>query len=138
MLHFLLCISNSKAWVDLRMNGFGGSISDEPFSSKHMDLIIETTINRDVKVRVGPMQGGYSIDSNATNMFVKTTHLMAKLRAALKRKRLLTSSNHKDTSLSSINHQTTTIQPLVAILQNVLNPFSDIPAMHIEKWRSDK
>ena len=128
-----LCISNSKAWEDLRMDGFGGIISGEPFSSKHGDLIIETTINRDVKVRGGPMQGRYSIDSNATNTFVTTTHLMAKLRAALKQKlHLLTSSKHKEMSLSSIQFHEPTIQQLVTTLQNFLNQFSDIPAMHMK------
>ena len=115
------------------MNGFSGSISGEPFSLKHGDLIIETTINRDVKERGGPIQGGYSIDSNATNMFVKTTHLMAKLRTALKRKlHLLTSSKHNETSLSSIKHHEITIEQLVTTLQNFLDPFSDILAMHMK------
>ena len=87
--------SNPKAWEDLKANGFGGSISGEPFSTKHDDLIIETTVNRDAKVRGGPMQGGYSTDLNATNTFIKTTHLMAKLRSALKKKlNLLTSAKH--------------------------------------------
>ena len=34
------CISISKAWEDLAMNGFGGNISGEPFSSKHGDLLL--------------------------------------------------------------------------------------------------
>ena len=78
--------SNPKIWQDLKTNGFGGSVTGEPFSTKHGDLIIETTVNRDVKVRGGPMQGGYGTDVDAMNTFVKTTHLMAKLRSALKKK----------------------------------------------------
>ena len=30
--HVTLCISDSKVWEDLRMNGFCGNISGEPFS----------------------------------------------------------------------------------------------------------
>ena len=105
-----LCESNPNAWQDLKDNGFGGSVTGEPFSTKHGDLIIETTVNRDVKVRGGPMQGGYSTNLNATNTFIKTTHLMAKLRSALKKKlHLLTSSKHKETSKSSIKRHETTI-----------------------------
>ena len=49
---------STKVWQELIANGFGGSLSGQKFSSKHGDLIIVTTINREVKVRGGPMQGG--------------------------------------------------------------------------------
>ena len=71
------------AWDDLVQNGFGGSMSGKPFSTIHGDLITEITINREVKVRGGPMQGGYSTSEQTTDTFIKTSHIMAKLRATL-------------------------------------------------------
>ena len=71
-------------------------MSSEPFSTIHGDLITETTINREVKVRGGPKQGGYSTNEQTTDTFIKTSHIMAKLRATLKeRLDILTSSTHK-------------------------------------------
>ena len=51
----------------------------------------------DLKVRRGPMQGGYSTNLSAMNKFMKNTHILAKLRAAMKKKlRALTSSVHQE------------------------------------------
>ena len=63
---------------------FGGSLTGDKFSTKHADLITETTVDWEVKVRGGPMQGGYSTDLDAMNIFVKNTHFIAKLRSVLK------------------------------------------------------
>ena len=46
--------------------------------------ITETTINHEVKVRGGPMQGGYSTNEQTTDNFIKTSHIMTKLRATMK------------------------------------------------------
>ena len=70
----------------MKQNGFGGSTTGDPFSTKHGDLIIETTINRDVKVRGRPMQGGYSTSLPASDAFIKNTHLIAKLCSPLNQK----------------------------------------------------
>ena len=43
-------------------------MSEEPFSNIHGDLIAETTSNREVKVRGGPMRGGYSTSEKTTYM----------------------------------------------------------------------
>ena len=43
-------ISGKSIWKDLMENGFGGSLTGDKFSTKHGDLIIETTVNREVKV----------------------------------------------------------------------------------------
>ena len=80
-----LYVKNPKAWDELLNHGFGGSLSGQPFSTEHGDLIIEMTVNKEVKVLGGPMQGGYSTDLKSMNRFVKNTHYMAKLRAALKK-----------------------------------------------------
>ena len=42
-------------------------------------------VNREVKVRGGPMQDRFSKDLNAMNIFVKKNHLLAKLRSVLKK-----------------------------------------------------
>ena len=64
-------ISNTSVWKDLRENGSGGSITGDKFSAKHGDLIIEMTVNREVKVRGRPMQSGYSTDLDARNICEK-------------------------------------------------------------------
>ena len=61
-----LYVKNPKAWDELLNHGFGGSLSGQPFSTEHGDLIIEMTVNKEVKVRGGPMQGGYSTDFDYT------------------------------------------------------------------------
>ena len=99
--------TNPKAWKELSDNGFGGSLSGEPFSTIHGDLIIETTINREVKVKGGPMPGGYSTSKSTTDAFIKTSHIMAKIRAAIKKRlHILASSVHKEcTSGAKNNHE---------------------------------
>jgi hypothetical protein len=77
-------MNQKDAWDDLVQSGFGGSISGEPFSTINGDLITEITINREVKVRGRPIQGGYSTSEQTTDTFIKTSHIMAKLRATLK------------------------------------------------------
>ena len=57
------------SWEDLVQNSFGGSLSGEPFSTIHRDLITETTINHEVKVRRGPMQSGYSTNVHDNRHF---------------------------------------------------------------------
>ena len=47
-------IHQKAAWDDLLKDGFGGSLSGQPFSTIHGDFITET-INREVEVRGGPM-----------------------------------------------------------------------------------
>ena len=124
---------NQGAWRELTLNGFGGSLSGQPFSTKHGDLIIERTINREVKVRGGPMQGGYSTSLSAMNKFVKNTHHLAKLRAALRRKlNVLTSSKHKETTSSGKRIHENTITQMVRQLRRYLNPFDDGPVRNFK------
>ena len=42
-------------------------------------------VNREVKVRGGPMQDRFSKDLNVMKIFVKKNHLLAKLRSVLKK-----------------------------------------------------
>ncbi len=74
-------------------------MSGGPFSTIHGDLITETTINREVKVRGGPMQGGFSTDVKTVDTFMKTSHIVADLRGKLKeRLNVRSSSSHKETT----------------------------------------
>ena len=90
-------ISNTTSiWKDLKENCFVGSLTGGKFSIRYGDLMIETTVNREFKVRGGLMQGGYSTDLEAMNIFVKNSHLLAKLRSVLKEHiRLFTSSKDR-------------------------------------------
>ena len=117
-------ISNTSIWKDLKENDFGGSLSGDKFSTRHGDLIIEMTVNREVKVRVRPVQGGYSTDFDAMNM---------KLRSVLKERiRLLTFLKHKETTLGARKKHETMIKRLVTKLEEVLDPFSSGPAKYIK------
>lgn len=79
----------------------GASLTVKNFSTIPGDLITEMTVKRDVKIRGGPMRGGYSTSLEATDDFVLNTHLLAKLRASLKQKmNLKTPSLHKENSPS--------------------------------------
>ena len=96
-----LHLENPGGWEELVKEDFGGSLSGQPFSAEHGDLIIETTINRETKVHYELTQGGHSRNLSAMKEFVKKTHLLIKLRAAVKNKlRVLTSSKHKETMFS--------------------------------------
>lgn len=75
---------NPSAWQELLDKSCSGSLSGEPFSTEHGDHITETTINREVKVRGGPMRVRYSTDFKAHSNFDKTSHLRARVRSAMK------------------------------------------------------
>ena len=116
-------------WDELLKNGFGGSITGKPFSTEHGDYMIETTINREVKVRGGPMQGGYSTDLTSMNRYVQNTNHLAKLRSAIKKKlNTLTSSVHKEETPSGIRIHKQIIDKMVLQLDRYTNPFDDQPA----------
>lgn len=46
-------------------NAYGGSRTEQNFLNIHGDLITETTINREVNVRGGPMRDGFSTSERA-------------------------------------------------------------------------
>ena len=78
------------------------------------------------------MQGGYSTDLDAMNIFVKNSHLLAKLRSVLKERiHLLTSSKHKETILGARKKHENMIKRLVTKLGEVIGPFSSGPAKNI-------
>ena len=124
---------STKVWQELIANGFGGSLSGQKFSSKHGDLIIETTINREVKVRGGPMQGGFSTNTDAVDTFIKTSHVIAKLRFIMNKKLgPLSSATHKETTPGAKKTHEKTIKRMVSGLDNILDPFAPGPARHMK------
>ena len=63
------------------------------------DLVVAVTVNREVKVRGGPMRGGYSTSVEAVDDSILNTHAFEKLRRVLKnRVNGKTSTNHKEFS----------------------------------------
>ena len=90
---------NPAAYEQLKQYGMGASLSGRKFSTIPGDLVTEVTVNREVKVRGGPMRGGYSTSGETVDDFVLNTHSIAKLRRALKNKmNMKTSSQHKEFS----------------------------------------
>ena len=74
-------------------------MSGEPFSTIPGDLITEVSINREVKVRSGPVMSGYSTSDKTDDAFIKTSHVMAKIRSKLMEQvNLLSSWVHKELS----------------------------------------
>ena len=88
---------NRSACKNLQACGIGASLSSKYFSAIPADLVTEVTINREGKVREGPMRGGYSASFDAENDFVLNSHILAELQKELKCKmRLKTASTHKE------------------------------------------
>ena len=129
-------ILNGNVWEDLKSNGFGGSLTGDKFSTVHGDLITETTINREVKVRGGPMQGGYSTSLKTTDAFIKTNHLMAKIRRKVKdRLKILTTSVHKELSPGARRQHDQVVINLTNKVNTYFDPFLDGPARHFKTGR---
>ena len=67
------------------------------------------------------------------NKFVKNTHLLAKLKAAMKKKlKVLTLSKHKETTLSGKRLHELTIVLMVQQLERYLNLFDEQPARNFK------
>ena len=79
------------------------------------------------------MQGGYSTSEQTTDTFIKTSHIMAKLRASLKeRLDILTSSTHKETNIGARRQHDNMVRGLVIQLDNYFNPFLIGSAHHMK------
>eukprot|EP00795_Rhopilema_esculentum_P008010 gene8010-13918_t len=125
--------NHATIWQDLLENEYGGSVSGESFSTMHGDLITETTINREVTARGGPMQGGLSTDITAVDTFMKTSHFIANLRMKLKeRLRVFTTSSHKETSVGARKKHEIMIQSLINKLDSYFDHFLAGPARHFK------
>ena len=114
-------------------DGFGGSMGGEQFSTIYGDLITKATINREVKVRGGPMRGGYSTSVRATDNFIKMSHMMAAIRRKLKEKLwYVTSSAHTKISAGSTSKYDNTVRDRTNQLQELFDLFLEAPARHFE------
>ena len=81
----------------------------------------------------GPMQGGYSTNLSAINKFVKSTYLLTKLMATMKKKlRVPISSKHKETTLSGKRLHELTIVSMIQQLERYLNPFDKQPVRNFK------
>ena len=114
--------NNASAYEQLKTYGMGASLSGKKFSTIPGDLVTEVTVNREVKVRGGPMRGGYSTSGEAVDDFVLNTHSIAKLRRALKNKMNIKTSNaHKEFSHGQIKLHEQQITCLISNIQT--DPF---------------
>ena len=127
----MLKSTNPSAWRELQTHGFGGSISGEPFSTVHGDYITETTINREVKVRGGPMQGGYSTSQKAID-FHKDKSYCRQSPYSSKGEVAGTSSTHKETTSGARKVHENTVSRLVEQMEKYLDPFADGPARNFK------
>ena len=90
-----LKLQNHPAFVDMQINGFGGSISGDDFSSIHGDLQTEL-FNKETEGNSGPFRVGFSTNYGTVNTWVNTIHIHSKIRMALqKHLHIKTSSKHK-------------------------------------------
>ncbi len=84
-----LCLNNLKqtmhpAFTDLKEREMGASISDQPFSSIHGDLVTEL-FNKETKGTSGPFRSGFSTNIETVNTWVNTIHIHEMLRVALRK-----------------------------------------------------
>ena len=88
--------SNNKAYQGLSERGYGANYSGEKFATVHGDFVTEYFI-RETKGTASPFRSGYSTNVDTTNKWVKTVHIHAKLRLAMRDKlNIKTTSTHKE------------------------------------------
>ena len=88
--------NNSPAISHLKEESFGGSLSGQPFSAMHGDLVIEI-FNGQTKRQAGPYASGFSTNIDTVNKWVNTANIHAQIRAVFSEKlQLTTSSQHKE------------------------------------------
>ena len=83
---------NHPAIQNLKENGFEGSISGDPFSSIHDDLITEL-FNKETKGTRGPMRAGFSTNHKAVNEWIATIHIHGRVREEFKKLLVLKTSS---------------------------------------------
>ena len=79
------------------------------------------------------MQGEYSTNIQATDTFVKTAYIMARIRATMNQKlNLFTLGKHKETTAASRMQHESTIKRLVEELDSLLDSFADGQARNMK------
>ena len=75
---------------------FGGSVSGQPLSAIHGDLVTEI-FNGQTKRQAGPHASGFSTNIDPVNHWVNTAHIHAQMRAVFSEKLRKTSiSQHRE------------------------------------------
>ena len=123
---------NDRAFTDLKLRGFGGSLSGAKFSNIHGDMITEV-FNGETKRNAGPFRAGFRTSPSNTNTWIKTTHIHAKLQLALREKiNISTSSVHKEQTPSGKKMHVAHVNALKDKLTSYqIDPFADGPARHL-------
>ena len=73
-------MKNLSAYKNLQTCGIGASLSSQKFCTIPGDLVLKVTINREMKVRGGPVRREYSSSFDIENDFVLNSDTIAKLR----------------------------------------------------------
>ena len=123
---------NDRAFTDLKLRGFGGSLFGAKFSNIHGDMITEV-FNGETKRKAGPFRPGFSTSPSNTSTWIKTTHIHAKLQLALREKiNISTSSVHKEQTPSGKKMHVAHVNALKYKLTSYqIDPFADGPARHL-------
>ena len=115
----------------ITLQGIGGSLLGDKFSSIHGDLITEV-FNGKTKRQAGPHRSGFSTNVDAVNTWIKTTHIHAKLRNKFNDTRIPTDSDHKETTQSEMKRHSQHVKNLKNQLKKYnTNPFGDGPAKQL-------
>ena len=96
IIRALYSIAKPQAFSDSKILVLGASLSRNKFFAIPGDLVNEETINREVIVRGGPMNGGYSTSIDAEDDFILNSHILVKVKKEFKNKmNFKTDSNFK-------------------------------------------
>ena len=86
IIRALYSIAKPQAFADSKTLVLGASLSRNNFFAIPGDLVNEETIIREVIVRGGPMNGGYSTSIDTEDDFILNSHILVKLKKEFKNK----------------------------------------------------
>eukprot|EP00795_Rhopilema_esculentum_P015673 gene15673-6963_t len=114
------------------LKGYGANYLGRKFATVHGVLVTEY-FNRETKRTAGPFSSGYSTNIDTTNKWVKTVHIHAKLRLAMRDKlNINTTSTHKELTDSRKTRHSINVDNLKKKLYSYnTDPFSKVPAKAI-------
>ena len=74
--------TNTNAFNDLCIQGYGATSTGDPFNAIHGDLVTEH-FNRETKGTAGPNRAGYISNENTVNKWIMTLHIHSQLPAGM-------------------------------------------------------
>ena len=86
-------------------------------------------INQEVNARGGPMMGGYSTLDKTNDAFIKTSHIMAKLKEQVN---FLSSCVHKELLPGSTKYHGNIVTDMIEKILEYCDPFLYAPARHLK------